>query len=77
MSSLPWYLSDSKREWRLHLPLHPTQKGPRAAVVSKRADDGRWVARIDSILGRPAAISYPFDAVEDAVRWAEAQIRWD
>lgn len=74
---LPWFLSASKREWRLHLPLSPTQKGPRAAVVSKRVDDGRWVARIDPILDRPAAISDPFDAVEEAVRWAEERIRWD
>lgn len=77
MSTLPWYLSESRREWRLHPPLHPTQKGPRAAVVSKRVHDGRWVARVDPIFGRPAAISDPFDAVEDAVRWAEEQIQWE
>lgn len=75
--SLPWFLSPSKREWRLYLPLDPDGRGPRAAVVSKRVDGGGWVARVDPVLGRAAALSRPFPDVEDAVRWAEEQIAWE
>jgi len=75
--SLPWFLSPSKREWRLHLPLDPQGRGPRVAVVSKRADGGGWVARVDSILDRPSGMSQPFADVEDAVRWAEEFVRWE
>lgn len=71
---LPWVLSPSRREWRLFLPLDPAGRGPRAAVVSRRVSDGKWVARVDAIRDRPAALSEPFSDVEDAVRWAEEHV---
>ena len=76
-ASPPWFLSESKREWRLYLPLDPDGSGPKVAVVSKRIDDAGWVARVDAHLDRPACISEPHAHVEDAVRWAEERVSWE
>ncbi len=67
---LPWVLSRSKREWRLHPEGTDRRKRP-LAMVCKRKTDGSWIGVIQATDGYSGCISGPYPCVEDAVRWVE------